>query len=150
MKLIEDQDGIRLRVLVKPGARKDVVLGIHGDALKVSVTSPPVRGAANRGLREYLAKRLGIAPSHIEILSGSASRLKTLRIAGISRDRVESLLLRDNPARENQERNRKPGSKRTGDRRPKTEGKRQGSGARRQRPEARRGSRGVAGAMPEA
>ena len=107
MELLENRDEIRFKVLVKPGARKDTILGIHGDALKVSVKSPPVRGAANLGLRKYLARRLGIAPSQIEILSGSTSRFKTLKIVGISRDRVESLLLRDNPARENQKRSRK-------------------------------------------
>ncbi len=101
MKLIEERDGVRLRVYVRPGARKDAILGIHGDALKVSITSPPVGGAANRELRRFLAGTLDIPPSWVEILSGHTSRTKVLRIMGLSLDRVRTLLLEDGAMKRN-------------------------------------------------
>jgi len=101
MKLVEDRDGVTLRVYVRPRARKNTIVGIHGDALKVTITSPPVDGAANYGLREYLATTLGIPPSRVEILSGGTSRHKIVRIRGVSSDRVMALLLQERTANGN-------------------------------------------------
>jgi hypothetical protein len=92
VELIEDGDGVRLRVHVQPRARRNAIVGIQGDALKVTITSPPVGGAANRGLKEFLGKTLGIAPSRIEILSGQTSRHKTLKVMGLTLDRFRTLL----------------------------------------------------------
>jgi len=92
LKLIEDRDGIRLRVHVRPRARENAILGIHGDALKVSITSPPVGGAANRGLKRFLARALDIPPSRVLILSGHTSRHKTVRIMGLPAEELEARL----------------------------------------------------------
>jgi len=100
MKLIQNSDGIRLRIYVRPRARRDAILGIHGDALRVGVTSPPVEGAANRALKRFLASVLAISPSKVEIVSGRTSRHKTVKITGVSVDRVRTLLLRDEGEKE--------------------------------------------------
>lgn len=89
---MQDKDGVRLRVYVRPRARRDAILGLHGDALKVSIVSPPVGGAANRALRELLARVLDIPASQIEIVSGRTSRHKTIKIVGLPRNRIEPLL----------------------------------------------------------
>jgi uncharacterized protein (TIGR00251 family) len=97
MKLIQDGDGIRLRVYVRPGARKDAILGPHGEELKVDIASPPVRGAANDALKRFFADVLSISPSHVEIISGRTSRHKTVKITGLPLDHVKTLLLEDDP-----------------------------------------------------
>ena len=44
---LEEKDGaVMLKVLVQPRASKNEVVGIHGDCLKIRVTSPPVEGKA--------------------------------------------------------------------------------------------------------
>jgi hypothetical protein len=84
----KDIDGVRIKVFVKPRAKKNAVVGIQGDALKIQITSPPVEGAANRDLQKFLAKILGIAPSRVEIISGHRSRHKTLRMMGLTLEEV--------------------------------------------------------------
>ena len=95
MRLVEDGGGTRLKICVKPRARVNRIVGIYGDALKVDVTAPPVGGAANRGLREYLAKILDVAPSGVEIVSGGSSRHKIVRIEGMLPGQVRALLSRE-------------------------------------------------------
>ena len=99
MELIEDGDGIRLKVTVQPHARKNAIIGIQGGALRVNVTAPPVGGAANRGLREFLAESLRISRSRVEIVSGHTSRHKTVKILGLSSDRVRVLLFKEGTAK---------------------------------------------------
>jgi len=99
MKLIGDTDGVRLRVRVQPRAHNSAIRGIEGDALNVHVTSPPVGGAANRGLRKLLAKTLDIPPSRIEILTGHTSRRKTVKIIGLSVDELRARLVKAEPAK---------------------------------------------------
>jgi uncharacterized protein (TIGR00251 family) len=38
-------DGWLLTLHIQPGAKKSEVVGLHGDALKVRVASPPVDGS---------------------------------------------------------------------------------------------------------
>ncbi len=79
-----------MRVL--PRSRRDEVAGLHGDALKIRLTAPPVRGKANRALREFLADQLGVSLSDVEILTGHTSRQKRVRVMGVSADAVHALL----------------------------------------------------------
>ncbi|NIQ37943.1 MAG: YggU family protein [Proteobacteria bacterium] len=92
MEVSRDRDGIRLRLYVRPGAKKDAILGVHGDALRVNIAGAPVRGEANRALRRFLARLLNTAPSQIEIVSGHNSRHKTVKVMGVDRDRIKGIL----------------------------------------------------------
>ena len=76
-------------VRVAPRASRNAIAGIHEGALKVSLTAPPVGGAANDALKKLLAKALGIPKSNIEIIRGEHSRNKTLRIRGVSREALK-------------------------------------------------------------
>jgi uncharacterized protein len=80
--------GVSIRVHVAPRASANRVLGVHNGALKVALTAPPVEGAANKALVEFLAKALGVPKSAVAILSGETSRNKSLRVAGIGREDV--------------------------------------------------------------
>jgi uncharacterized protein (TIGR00251 family) len=64
---------------------------VHGDALKVRLTAPPVEGAANDALIELLADELDVARRSIRIVAGATSRTKTVEIDGIESDRIERL-----------------------------------------------------------
>ena len=68
--------GVVFRVLVQPRSSKNMVCGIHDDALKLKLTAPPVNNAANRMTIAYLAKDLGVPKSSLEIISGHTSRNK--------------------------------------------------------------------------
>ena len=81
-----------LRVRVIPRARKNDITGWRDEALVVRLTAPPVGGAANKLLKRFLAKRLGIRPSDIEIVKGEKARGKVLRIDGLSQEDITRLL----------------------------------------------------------
>ena len=55
-----------------------MIVGLQGDSLKLKVTAPPVDGAANKMCVKFLAKRLLVSPSSLEIISGHASRTKKI------------------------------------------------------------------------
>ncbi|HEY6249501.1 MAG TPA: DUF167 domain-containing protein, partial [Candidatus Angelobacter sp.] len=58
------------------------ITGATGDALKLSLTAPPVEGKANQAVIDFLADFFDIPRSSITIASGATSRLKLIRIAG--------------------------------------------------------------------
>ena len=66
--------------------------GVTGDALKVKLTAPPVEGAANKLLVEFLSEMLHVAKSRVSIISGQSGRNKLVKIRGIDKERVLSLL----------------------------------------------------------
>ena len=77
---IKGEIGTLLILYIQPGASKSVIRGIHGDRLKISVQSPPVDGAANEAVIEFLSKILKLPKSKIYLLSGETSRQKNLWI----------------------------------------------------------------------
>jgi len=84
-------EGARFRVRVAPRASRAAVLGVHAGALKVSLTAPPVDGAANAALVKLLAKRLGVARGRVAIVSGERSRDKTVEVEGLDAGAVRAL-----------------------------------------------------------
>ena len=68
--------GVVFKVLVQPRSSKNMLSGLHDDALKVKLTAPPVNNAANRMSIAILAKALGIPKSSLEIISGHTGRNK--------------------------------------------------------------------------
>jgi uncharacterized protein (TIGR00251 family) len=73
--------GTRLRLRVKAGARTTAIVGVHGGALKVSVTAAAERGKANREVVELLANTLGLPSSAVTITAGKSSQDKVVEIA---------------------------------------------------------------------
>ena len=72
----DSKDGAVLMIQVQPKASKSECVGPHGDALKIRVAAPPVDGKANEALIAFLAERLDVAPSSIEIRAGASGRQK--------------------------------------------------------------------------
>jgi len=81
-----------IKIKLLPRSSKNQIIGKEGDTFKVKVTSPPVDGKANRALIELLAKRLGLPKSGIKIISGKRSKLKTVRIYGLSLKEIDLFL----------------------------------------------------------
>ena len=85
LRVQEGDDSVTFEVRVAPRASRNAIAGVHEGALKVSLTAPPVEGAANEALRKLLAKALGVPKSNIEIIRGERGRNKVLRIRGVGR-----------------------------------------------------------------
>jgi uncharacterized protein len=71
-------------IKVHPRARKNAITGEIGDALKLSLTAPPVDGRANEACIEFLADFLKVPRSSVTISSGENSRRKVIRVLGLS------------------------------------------------------------------
>lgn len=85
---------VRLSVHVQPRASRREIAGLHGDALKVRLTSPPVEGAANEELIELLANTFAVSPRAINIVAGQHSRSKIVEIEGITEQAVDAVVMR--------------------------------------------------------
>jgi len=85
-------DGVEVRVFVQPRASRNQVIGLLGDELKVSLTAPPVDGAANKACTLFLAKTTGLPRRSVRILSGESSRHKRFLLEdAVLEDVVETL-----------------------------------------------------------
>jgi uncharacterized protein len=69
-----------LELHVQPGAKRDEIVGAHGDRLKIKTNAPPVDGKANRHLIDFLASTFGVPKSQVILLRGETSRQKTVQI----------------------------------------------------------------------
>src|SRR5207253_810276 len=85
--------GISFAVKVHPRAKKNAITGIVGDALKLSLTSPPVEGRANAACIEFFAELFAVSRASVTIAAGETSRKKVVRVAGVSEEFVRQKLL---------------------------------------------------------
>ncbi len=85
--------GVEIALRVQPKARRPGITGVHDSRIKVAVSAPPEDGQANRAVIRLMADVLDVAVSRIEIIRGTASRSKQLRVSGISADDARERLL---------------------------------------------------------
>ena len=71
---------VRFDVRVQPRASKNEFAGVQNGALRVRLHAPPVDGAANAALVEFLADELGIPRRLVRIVSGFGSRNKVVEV----------------------------------------------------------------------
>ena len=86
MKQLEVQrskGGLSFRLRVSPKAKRDQLGEIHDGALKISVTAPPVDGAANAAIIRLLAKKLGLPKRALTVVRGQSGRDKVVRVDGL-------------------------------------------------------------------
>jgi uncharacterized protein (TIGR00251 family) len=81
-----------IRVKVLPRSTTNQIISQEDGLFKVKLTAPPVEGKANKALIELLAKRLRIGKGKIEIISGKRSKLKSVRISGLTLEEITQLL----------------------------------------------------------
>jgi uncharacterized protein (TIGR00251 family) len=84
---------VLLPVRIQPRASKNEIVEMEGGGLKIRLTAPPVDGAANEALVRFLADRLGIAKSRVEIVSGHTGREKVIGISGMTDGEAKRLLI---------------------------------------------------------
>jgi len=84
--------GTVVSLYVQPRSSRNQIVGLHGDNLKVKLTSPPVEGAANKCCCDYLAKLFKLSKSEVELISGDKARQKRVLLRGLSPQLVESIL----------------------------------------------------------
>jgi uncharacterized protein (TIGR00251 family) len=90
----DDTSGATFAVKVHPRAKRNAVGGEFGDALKLSLTAPPVEGKANQACIELVAELLSVPKTSVSIAAGESSRQKVVRVAGLSAAQVRARLER--------------------------------------------------------
>lgn len=89
----ETREGVTFAVKVIPRAKRDEIVGIENDALKIRLNAPPVEGRANEALVKFLAQTLNIARANVEIVRGETSRNKVVRVRNMTAAQVNELLI---------------------------------------------------------
>lgn len=93
MKPIEqNKDKVLLHVRVQPKASRNAFCLEPDGRIRVALTAPPVEGAANKALVEFVAKGLRVPKRAVTIEKGDKSREKTLGILGVSVQDVQRLV----------------------------------------------------------
>jgi uncharacterized protein (TIGR00251 family) len=86
---VAEKEGVRLAVRLTPRAGRNRLDGVVAEtdgrmALRVRIAAPPVEGAANKALMEFLCEALDLRKADIRIQSGETARLKILFLSGDS------------------------------------------------------------------
>lgn len=79
-----------LSVYVQPRASRTEVVGLHDGSVKIRLAAPPVDGAANAALIEFVAKTLRVPKRNVSIASGQSNRRKILEIEGVTSEELFS------------------------------------------------------------
>ena len=77
---------------VQPKASCNRIAGLHGEALKLSVTAAPEDGKANKAVIALLARALGVKKHDVSIISGQTSRTKSVKITNSSKNELLNLI----------------------------------------------------------
>jgi uncharacterized protein len=85
---------IRLKVRVTPNARKNEVVSLDQDEVRLKIKAPAVEGKANAALIEYLSEITGVPRAKIQLKAGEKSRIKLVQIDGPAPDEVRARILR--------------------------------------------------------
>jgi uncharacterized protein (TIGR00251 family) len=95
-EITDAKRGAAFTVRIVTRAQKNEIVGVEEDnSLKVRLTASTTDGAANDALIKFLAERLGVEVSAIEIVAGQSSRDKWLSVSGISTADLEAKLQPD-------------------------------------------------------
>lgn len=78
----------KLRIRVKPNARKNKVEKMSDGIFKIWVNSPSIKGKANKELLSYLKRITG---KTVSIISGEKSRDKLIEFEGSEREFITKL-----------------------------------------------------------
>src|ERR1041384_7890735 len=93
------QIGAAITVKVLPRAKKTEVVGVMEDGtFRIRIAAPPVEGAANHALIEFLSQTLNVPPSQIDIVAGEFSERKLISLVGVTPAQVDAALGRFVPA----------------------------------------------------
>lgn len=80
----DSEGGAVLMVHVQPKAARTECVGIHGDALKIRVATPPHDDDANNELIRFIAGCCAVPRTHVRIQAGAGARHKRLHVKGVT------------------------------------------------------------------
>lgn len=89
---MERPEGTLIDVKVVPGSSRDRVAGVLGARLKLTVSRPPEKGAANRAAAALLARVLGLKTGDVELTGGAGRAEKTFLARGLDPGQVRRCL----------------------------------------------------------
>ena len=92
LALAASPDGVTIPVRVAPRAGRTALDGVVEGALRVRLAAPPVEGAANRALVEFLAALLGVPKRDVAVVRGERGRQKLVQVRGLDADQVRQCL----------------------------------------------------------
>ena len=95
----EGSAGVTFAVKVHPRARKSAITGELGNALKISLTAPPIEGKANEACIEFFANLFKVPRASVTIAAGQSSRSKVIRVTGLSAQQIQDRLTRSTVGR---------------------------------------------------
>ncbi|MBF0381161.1 MAG: YggU family protein [Magnetococcales bacterium] len=74
-----------LAVRVQPRSSRDKIVGMQGELVKIALRSPPVDGAANKALCQFIAKEVGVAKGRVAVVRGQKAREKQVCVTGVAK-----------------------------------------------------------------
>ena len=92
IQIVDHADGCVVNVRAQPNARRNMLVGEQGGALKVAVTAPPDKGKANDSIVRVIADSLGLKRSHVELIAGSTSRAKKYLVRNMTAEELRGKL----------------------------------------------------------
>jgi len=84
-------NGVTFTIKVLPRSSRNEIVGEQEGMLRVKLTAPPVEGAANKMLVNFIASKLKVSKSSVTILSGETGRTKTISVSGITPEDLAAL-----------------------------------------------------------
>ena len=82
LRIDPSERSVSFWIHVTPRAKRARVGGLHGEALRVSVSAPPVEGKANAACVDALAHALGEKAARVHIDPTSKGRRKRVCVEG--------------------------------------------------------------------
>lgn len=81
-----------ITVKVVPGASRTAIVGLWGDALRLSVAAPPEAGKANAAVRKLIAAALKVKRGAVALVAGETRPLKRFTIRGLNVDQARAAI----------------------------------------------------------
>ena len=91
LRVTQTNGRVRFAVRVQPRAARNEIAGPYGEALRIRLTAPPVDGAANESLVNFLADTFAVSRRAVKIVAGESSRSKIVEIEGITERAVHDV-----------------------------------------------------------
>ena len=87
-------DCVELSLRVQPRASRNALLPAADGRLRVALTAPPVDGAANAALIDYISGFFEVPRRQVRLLRGEKGREKVIELTGIDLKSVNNRLAR--------------------------------------------------------
>jgi uncharacterized protein (TIGR00251 family) len=90
----QKNNSLAFNVYVQPRASRNKIVGMHGNAIKICVTAPPVENKANGAVIHLFADLFGVPKSAVSIKSGQQGRNKKVLIKNLALEEAQETLSR--------------------------------------------------------